>query len=386
MGLALATALTIVMVLGGCGRIEFDPDSGPMDSSVDGSADARGDSSADSAVDTGVFDGGDAGAWDPRWRQRRRVTIDSRGIMEPLVDFPLLVSLSSLSLPGVAADGADVRFVDADGSTELAYEIDTWEMDRRLIWVRVPRIDPDSNDDAIWLYFDNPDAGSAEAPGAVWEGYEAVWHLGEAGAGTAGEYADSSGNGHHGQGGSGDPGQTPRRVPGLVGDAQDYDGDDEILAADGDAFNFMVPALTIELVAFNPMAGMTQNLVSKGGYANGYRFGFNGDGTPGFQVTGERFDLDSRTVPPFGEWHYFVAEWDGTTMRLYTDGVEDPITLPRGGTIAPNTSDFLVGSGQFPMLGRLDEVRVSNRAFSAGWLEAQNRSLSGEMAFVEAAP
>ena len=64
----------------------------------------------------------------------------------------------------------------------------------------------DTAESAATIYFEThesettqPAVGAAFGRNAVWADYEAVLHLSETGDGTAGEYIDSSGNGHDGQ-------------------------------------------------------------------------------------------------------------------------------------------------------------------------------------------
>ena len=72
-------------------------------------------------------------------------------------------TLSPATLSGLAhvsdfdkikADGADIRFVDNDG-TELNYEIEAWDdgTETANIWVKVQQIDQSSNTDFIHLYY-----------------------------------------------------------------------------------------------------------------------------------------------------------------------------------------------------------------------------------------
>ena len=121
------------------------------------------------------------GWWDMDWRGRCRLNFDNSAQVEDLDDFPVMVALSDGRIPygDMAADGDDLRLLDADGVTELAFEIEEWDVGgSSILWVRVPRIDGSSSSDHIWLYYDNASAGSAEDPAATWHAdYRAVYHL-----------------------------------------------------------------------------------------------------------------------------------------------------------------------------------------------------------------
>ena len=77
----------------------------------------------------------------------------------------------------------ELRFVDSNDQTELAYEIEHWApAGTSYLWVRVPRIDAAANTDFIFMYYGNPSPPArSEALQSPWTaGYTAVYHLNEA--------------------------------------------------------------------------------------------------------------------------------------------------------------------------------------------------------------
>jgi hypothetical protein len=138
--------------------------------------------------------GGQSGWWDAAWRKRARVTISDPELKEELTDFQVMVKLETASLDygATSANGADLRFVTADG-TRLDHEIEAWNPGgASLIWLRLPR--HGAQPTSLWLYYGNaaaPAPGDAEVHG-VWPApYTGVWHL-------AGNGKDSTPNGHDG--------------------------------------------------------------------------------------------------------------------------------------------------------------------------------------------
>lgn len=137
--------------------------------------------------------------WDTDWLARREITFDNTNSAENLTDFPVLVQLdpSSVDFARIKAGGADLRFVDEDGSTSLSFEIESWDdtpgSESATIWVKVPRIDAGSAVDSIWMYYDNAAAADGQTATSVWDSnYEAVLHAGEA----SGNLQDSTANNH----------------------------------------------------------------------------------------------------------------------------------------------------------------------------------------------
>ena len=66
--------------------------------------------------------------WDDDWLNRRQITFNNTNSAESLTDFPVLVRLdpSNIDFDKIKAGGADIRFVDDDG-TLLSYEIESWD-------------------------------------------------------------------------------------------------------------------------------------------------------------------------------------------------------------------------------------------------------------------
>ncbi len=86
---------------------------------------------------------------------------------------------------------------------------------------------------------------------------------------------------------------------------------------------------------------------------------------------------------PLNRWSHLAATYDGVTMRLYVDGVQVSSRLQTG-NIAASTDPLTIGgdliSSQF-WAGRIDEVRVYNRALSAAQiLSDKNTTVTGQAA------
>lgn len=127
--------------------------------------------------------------WGPDWSFRRRLRLDNSAQAEALSGFPVRVDFSAASFDyeSVAPDGADLRFVDRDGTTTLPHEIERWAPSGdSVVWVRVDDIAA-AAEDHIWLYYGG-DAVDTQDAAATWEGYELVMHLDE----TTGPHVDSA--------------------------------------------------------------------------------------------------------------------------------------------------------------------------------------------------
>jgi uncharacterized repeat protein (TIGR01451 family) len=137
-------------------------------------------------------------------------------------------------------------------------------------------------------------------------------------------------------------------------------------------------ALTIS-AWIQPMAQADQELVSRAGAGiDGYTFGLSSatspnPGTVFLKVNeatfGDAFRLNSLTQYPVGgySWMHVAATYDGTTMRMYINGVEEnsmvgPLSIGAGAV------DFGIGAhhdGTNRFSGMLDDLKIYNRALSA---------------------
>jgi hypothetical protein len=121
--------------------------------------------------------------WNGSWDCRMCLTFDNRLSSETLVNFPVLVNLSSQNFDYSRArpDGMDLRFVDGDDKTVLTHHIERFDPDGySLIWVNVTGIDANSDTDHIWMYYNNSAAKNVQDPAGTYDhNFRAVWHLNE---------------------------------------------------------------------------------------------------------------------------------------------------------------------------------------------------------------
>ena len=87
-------------------------------------------------------------------------------------------------------------------------------------------------------------------------------------------------------------------------------------------------------------------------------------------ASGDTYRINATTMYPIdGTWMHVAATFDGTTMRLYINGVQESLlSTPPGLTIATNTVPLSIGAQSNNLRwfqGALDQVRVYNRALSA---------------------
>ena len=316
-----------------------------------------------------------------------------------LENFPVLVRLSAelngFDYARCAANGADLRFSDAEGNL-IPSEIDTWNPNgESLVWVKVPVF----NKDAIIKAHYGCSNPAVIDPKDVWSPNDvAVWHMSDDGktmtdsssGGTSLTEANKSGMSdsiHSGQ-------------PGLFGNAvefgtsADHSGSlrtlDQRYRTSG-ADNFTVEFWSYQ-DSFDP-AAMPNNMTFMREVESAkqntvwyfYEIKSTGYGSPGksvLQIARDGADMVTLStgsiVPPRGEWTYqHLRVID--TVKFY-EGINDNLYLsytlngqPGVTNVVGNTTLYIGNSGissTAGFLGKIDEVRISNVARSEDWMKA----------------
>jgi len=114
------------------------------------------------------------------------------------------------------------------------------------------------------------------------------------------------------------------------------------------------------------------------GDRNGYTFEA-AQGGDGKVLIGEITDgsgmnqLWSNTPLQNDRWYHVVFIWDGSYLRIYLDGVSDATPIQQTLTPVSNVWDFYIGNcpsySDCKLNGKMDEVRIYNRALSASEVE-----------------
>ena len=353
------------------------------------------------------------------------ITVDNTGITEQLEDFPVLVRLdnSRISDPELLDPALDrFRFYDESGNP-LAFDVESYDpLGDTFIWVKVPRIEADSNSTRFFLYFDLDPRhdGLTPAPRDVWSnGYLGVWHLSETTAAGPRYYSDRSGNYNTGTSELDDldpdtPIIEPDPLTGPAPAAGRIAGGQRIVnLSDGIRID---PSFTQDLGPMSLSFWINADAVTAAG-----RLFHKGDSTStpldvycadgtGTMNTEIHFDTAPLLLEQSGElggavgsWRWYCINWTGTAecggsgvgddelngVFVYLDGVwqngnrvvQDGVgTYPVGDRYTAAyignawwTTAGLATAG-FP--GTFDEVRVSTVARSPRWIEAQYRSMT----------
>jgi hypothetical protein len=326
-----------------------------------------------------------------KWAKSAKVAINTSasgaGTTQDVYGFPLLVRLdsSNFDFSQAQARGQDIRFASASGK-RLAFDIDRWDAAARKaeIWVRVDTVLANSADQAIRMYWGNPDADFYTAGAQVFsrgDGYGGVWHLAEEGNSSPHGIRDAGSRGNHGTGLGISPVSSQAAV---VGRGLNFDGVTGV-TVDPDSALHAKDSLTLELWVNFTSLGQFKRILSKAytppqGQGPGMpwtEYDLETDGTGSkiafsIAIGGALNSVLSTTLPDPGIWYHVAATYDGAAMKLYLNG-ELEATDTKAGVITDYGRGLTFGKYEFDQVsnfkGKLDEVRMSSAARSPAWIK-----------------
>lgn len=200
---------------------------------------------------------------------------------------------------------------------------------------------------------------------------------------TGAVVVDESGNGNHGTLSCNEylnsacTGPT-RTTSGKVGKALSFDGLDDWVTINDSASLDLTNGMTLEAWVY-PTATMSgwQSVITKeqpGGFGAVYYLAANSDlNQPEVAIynTGWR-KLYGGSAPSVNQWTYLAGTYDGATLRLYANGSLVSSQAQAGGIQVTNGALRIGGNnywGEF-FRGRIDEIRIYNRALSASDIQS----------------
>jgi hypothetical protein len=168
---------------------------------------------------------------------------------------------------------------------------------------------------------------------------------------------------------------------GKFGGALSFDGvNDWVTVADANALD-LTTGMTLEAWVFPTSSGggSWRNVIIKE-RTNGEVYNLYANTTPDVPTiyvvraaqTGAPLDASGTSTVPVDVWTHLAATYDGTTLRLYVNGLQVG-TRAVSGALVTSTGALRIGGnavwGEF-FRGRLDEIRIYNRALTAAEIQA----------------
>lgn len=315
--------------------------------------------------------------YDSNWAYRKSITIKPGQVSGTQLNFPVLIDSTSIDLlTNAQADGDDILFTDGNGQSKLAHEIEKYDSGtgRLVAWVKVPSA---YSGKVIYMYYGNAAALNQENKTGVWDpNFKLVQHLRE----SAGTHFDSTTNGNDGTPLNG----VVQGATGKIDGADSFDGVNDYID-NGPSASLklgLTDSITVEAWV-NPALDGTNDAIAGNEWDNaGYHLRVNSLNRGRFIIidSGSIYKYSDTSVLTAG-WHHIVGTWNGVNVTTYRDGVLD--SAPgSAGILTDITSvlNFWIGNipgsalPSGPFNGPIDEVRVSNTARSADWIDAEYKN------------
>jgi glucose/arabinose dehydrogenase/PKD repeat protein len=199
-------------------------------------------------------------------------------------------------------------------------------------------------------------------------GLVGAWGFDEAAGATTG---DASGNGN-----TGALSGAARTTAGRFGGALTFDGANDWVTVNDSPSLRLTTGLTVEGWAYPTSgAGSWRTLAIKEtpGNLSWALYTAGAGGLPGGHAnTGTDLWASGTAAPPLNTWTHFAVTYDGAAIRLYVNGVLAG-TRAQSGPLAAGTGPLRFGgTAVWPewFAGRLDEIRVYDRALTAAQIQA----------------
>ncbi|MFX0029873.1 MAG: DUF2341 domain-containing protein, partial [Candidatus Hermodarchaeota archaeon] len=308
------------------------------------------------------------------------------------INFPVLISIIDSDLKyHTQPDGDDIAF--SMGGDWLNHEIELFNQSysgtqaQLRVWVRIPLLSA-TEDTIFTMYYGNATMTSRENPSAVWNNYVGVWHLDETPTGTVYDSSPYSNDGT-----TLGAMTAMDLIPCQIGEGFELDGnDDMIFVPDSTSLDSVVDEGTLSLWInwANASDGRYQRILTQTN-----SFVLNPTPPPtslrdafewAVQPIGNCFFYPWGSSPnynlapdPFTDniWQYLVVTLNYATrsVKIYLDGISLILTVenvPTYWTQLANLDDWLWGGNNYypgtNVLGRFDEIRVSNIERSSNWI------------------
>jgi len=185
---------------------------------------------------------------------------------------------------------------------------------------------------------------------------------------------DASGNGN-----TGTIGTATWTTSGKYGNALSFNGTSARVTVNDSNSLDLTTGMTLEAWLFPTAVGGWRDVIYKGMDDIYYLMGSSDNSTPAIGGTFSPSALRGTSSLPLNAWTHLAGTYDGTTMRLYVNGVQVS-SRAQTGPIQTSTAALTMGGdalyGQY-FAGRIDEARIYNRALSAAEIQSDMSSALG---------
>ena len=330
------------------------------------------------------------------WNYKREITINASQIATTTDSFPVLATTTLADLKTIANggkvindNGYDIFFTDDDGTTVLDFEREKYASTTGEIVYWIKTDISSTTDKTIYMYYGNGSATDLATTTGVWDdNFVMVQHLQETDIDAgSGDIKDSTSNGNNGTTSGMD---SADQVAGQVDGSFDFDGsDDYVVVSDDDSLDMSVnDEVTIEGWIKPVGSGDAQQNIIDQEVSMRMQYEPGGKKIEYSTVDGtevQRRCWSSDNSINDNEWYYVAYAVKNDELIGYLDG-ESVCDISFSNGLYNKQAGLKIGRYQGSATeyfnGTIDEVRISNIARSAGWIETEYNNQSDTDSFM----
>ncbi|NGP87819.1 DUF2341 domain-containing protein [Fodinibius halophilus] len=313
---------------------------------------------------------------------RKRIQINDSQVSgtQPLSNFPTLVNITNTDLRSAAnggfvenGNGFDIIFTADDGSTQLNHQLESYDATTGEItaWVQVPALAAQNNT-YIYVYYGNTSVSTDPSVPTTWDSnYQMVQHFNNS-------FLDATANNNDGT----NNGTTD--IAGQILRARDFNGSNNFVEVGDDPSLSITNQITISMWVYGDTFSNTPDLVTKGDYTQSYSTWIRSQETVRFAINNNFFT--SNSTINVGTWNYLTFTYDQNQWNIFIDGAQDATGNYTAPINDPNNTPLFISTGpppnDYPLDGRIDEVRISNTARSADWIATEYNNQNNPGSFL----
>ncbi len=301
-----------------------------------------------------------------------------------LTNFPILFKVTadefkSLSNGGYVtnSNGYDIIFASTESSQVFDHELESYDptTGEVIAWVRIPSLPGGSNSN-IAVHFGNSNVNADPSTEGTWNsGYQLVQHMNSSFLDATSRNNDGSNNG-------------TSDASGQIDRARSFDGSNDYVEIANDPTLNISGNITISMwvyiEGFDTINSPT--LLTKGTSNQNYWAYFEDDQRVTFRYAPSSGFLGSQgtssnTALNTQQWYYLTFSFQNIFRRVYINGTNEggDWSFASGQT---NNNPINISEEDLPFEGQIDEVRISNTARSANWIETEYNNQSAPGSFL----
>ena len=319
------------------------------------------------------------------WKYRRQIDINSSQIATTTSDFPILATTTLADLKTTtnggkveSESGYDIIFVDSLENTLLNFEREYYASTTGEIVYWIKTDISSTTDKMIYMYYGNSGASDLATTTGVWdENFVMVQHMNEDWDASSTDSTQYDNDGTHTNFYS-----ATSSVDAQIDGGIDFDGDDDCVDC-GNALSETWNEFTFGLwMKPNETSGKWMAI------SEGANTGIYGN-TPSQLVwlVNDEAKITTGGIPTQNQWYYLVGTFNNGSVKFYrnTENVLDTtiastsVSFPAGPLLFGR---YTVSNDSYILNGTIDEVRISNIARSAGWIETEYNNQSDVGSFM----